>query len=425
MQPRQADRAKGNPPNIAGRPPEAVRVRLLGGFSVSVGARSVEEGRWRSRKAAALVKLLALEAGHRVHRDRAMQLLWPELDVKAAANNLRGALYAARRVLEVGPFAASCYLPYEDDMLALCPRGSLWVDVEAFEDAAASARRMGNPEAYRAAIGLYAGDLLPEDLYEAWAEGRREDLRREHLALLVEAAALHEEREEYGSAAEALRRALANEPAHEGAGAGLVRLYALSGDRKGALRQYERLREALERELGAEPAAETTRLREEIAAGRFPPARPHRGQTHPGKDPQQGLDRRHNLPPALTSFVGRERELVEVGRALAMTRLLTLTGVGGSGKTRLALEAARDLALTYPDGAWLVDLAGLSKEGPVAEQAAEALGVREQPGRAPTDALAEALREKEALLVLDNCEENQIPPRRVLPGARRRGGGGV
>jgi predicted ATPase/DNA-binding CsgD family transcriptional regulator len=112
----------------------------------------------------------------------------------------------------------------------------------------------------------------------------------------------------------------------------------------------------------------------------------------------------HNLPAPRSSFVGREAEMLEVERELATTRLLTLTGVGGSGKTRLALEVARDLVEAYPDGAWLVALAPLS-EGPlVPKVVAEALGVPERPQVPMTDTLADVLGDRQLLLVLDNCE---------------------
>jgi predicted ATPase/DNA-binding CsgD family transcriptional regulator len=102
--------------------------------------------------------------------------------------------------------------------------------------------------------------------------------------------------------------------------------------------------------------------------------------------------------------VGREREIAEVERGLASTRLLTLTGAGGSGKTRLALEAARDLADAYPDGVWLVELAPLSEGTLVAKEVAEALGVPERPAQPLADTLAEVLRDRELLLLVDNCE---------------------
>src|SRR5215213_528918 len=96
--------------------------------------------------------------------------------------------------------------------------------------------------------------------------------------------------------------------------------------------------------------------------------------------------------------------MVEVKRLLTMTRLLTLTGAGGSGKTRLALEVARDLLEAYPDGAWLVELAPLSEETLVPKAVAEALKVPERPPEPLTHTLAEVLRDRQLLLVLDNCE---------------------
>lgn len=179
-----------------GAEPEAVRVWLLGGFSVSVGTREIGEGAWRRRKAGSLVKLLALARGHRLHRERVLDLLWPDLDAKRAGNNLHRVLHFARRALEPALLGASAHLRLRDGWILLCPDGSLRVDVEAFEDAAANAHRSREPAAYRAAIDLYSGDLLPESRYEAWTEERRRELRTTYLTLLVESASLHEERGE-------------------------------------------------------------------------------------------------------------------------------------------------------------------------------------------------------------------------------------
>ena len=113
---------------------------------------------------------------------------------------------------------------------------------------------------------------------------------------------------------------------------------------------------------------------------------------------------KHNLPAPRSSFVGREREIERVERELASTRLLTLTGAGGAGKTRLALEVARDLLEAYPDGVWLVQLAALSEEALVPKAVAEALGVSERPGEPLLDTLSDVLRERRLLILLDNCE---------------------
>jgi predicted ATPase/DNA-binding CsgD family transcriptional regulator len=111
-----------------------------------------------------------------------------------------------------------------------------------------------------------------------------------------------------------------------------------------------------------------------------------------------------NLPAPRSSFVGREQAMLEIERELASTRLLTLTGVGGSGKTRLALEVVRELLEVYPDGACLVELASLSEGELVPQAVAAALGLREQPGLPFADALVDFLRSRRMLLLLDNCE---------------------
>src|SRR5215210_5399636 len=112
----------------------------------------------------------------------------------------------------------------------------------------------------------------------------------------------------------------------------------------------------------------------------------------------------NNLPLELSSFVGREKELAEVKRLLESTRLLTLTGSGGCGKTRLALAVARELAEGFEDGVWVVELAPLADPTLVPQAVASTLGVREQPGRSLTETLSDYLGSKKVLLVLDNCE---------------------
>jgi non-specific serine/threonine protein kinase len=111
-----------------------------------------------------------------------------------------------------------------------------------------------------------------------------------------------------------------------------------------------------------------------------------------------------NLPHPVTSFVGRERELATMRELVAAHRLVSLTGAGGVGKTRLALEAAGALRPAYPDGVWLAELAALADPALVPQAVATAVGVREEPGRPPAATLADALRPRRLLLVLDNCE---------------------
>jgi predicted ATPase/DNA-binding CsgD family transcriptional regulator len=142
-------------------------------------------------------------------------------------------------------------------------------------------------------------------------------------------------------------------------------------------------------------------LHEDIAAGKFPTT----PGEHAGSSQEESPDAsKHNLPAPRSSLIGREREIIEIKRTLAMTRLLTLTGAGGCGKTRLALEVARDLVGAYPDGMCLVELAPLSEGELVPKALAEAAGTQEQPGRQITEVLVQSMRSKEQLLIVDNCE---------------------
>jgi predicted ATPase/DNA-binding CsgD family transcriptional regulator len=127
------------------------------------------------------------------------------------------------------------------------------------------------------------------------------------------------------------------------------------------------------------------------------PAEAERAPRRPERSP-------HNLPSELSSFVGREKELTEVKRLLENNRLLTLTGPGGCGKTRLALAAASELVERFEDGVWMVELASLAEPSLVPQAVAFSLGVRERPGSSLTEALSDYLRTRKVLLILDNCE---------------------
>ncbi len=227
--------------------------------------------------------------------------------------------------------------------------------MHAFEAACSAVQRSRDIEPYYTALALYMGELLPTDRYEDWAAGRREALHHMYLGLLLELTRLHESRQELSASIEALQRVVESEPSHEEAHAGLMRLYALSAQRHQTLRQYRQLRDALLRELDAEPEAESERLYHEIRSGLFPPRVP---PTFPSQPPR--LARWHNLPASLTSFVGREREVGEIQRLLGTARPITLIGTGGCGKTRLALEVARGSTDVYANGVWLAELSELS-----------------------------------------------------------------
>src|SRR5436190_1201588 len=272
------------------------------------------------------------------------------------------------------------------------------------------ARATGTIDAYRDALALYGGELLPEDRYEDWTAGQREALRELHLALLLELAEHHAGLGDAAGAVEALQRAVVDDPLHEEAHRRLMRLFAEVGRRQQALAQYQQLRQTLRREYEADPDPETRRLFGDILAGRLDPvapteapaeARPPGARRGPARE---GAGPRHNLPVQLTSFVGRERELGELRGQLHRSRLLTLTGPGGAGKTRLALEVAAERLRDYDDGVWLVELAALADPGLVAQETAVVLGMQLRSQDDAGAALARLIGERRLLLLLDNCE---------------------
>ncbi|MBQ1091483.1 BTAD domain-containing putative transcriptional regulator [Streptomyces sp. B93] len=194
-----------------------------------------------------------------------------------------------------------------------------------------------------------------------------------------------------------------------------------------AVQCFHEVSALLAEELGIDPGSELKTLHQRMltAAPDLDPVLPRTSVTGPGG--------RGNLPAETTTFVGRERELAETRRLLGLSRLVTLTGVGGVGKTRLALRAARHSAPAFPDGVWLVDLAAVTDAALVARAVAESLGLRDQSTRSAADAVAEHLRERRPLLLLDNCEHlveaaaelvlrllRAVPELRVLATSRER-----
>jgi predicted ATPase/DNA-binding SARP family transcriptional activator/DNA-binding CsgD family transcriptional regulator len=396
-----------------------LEVALLGGLAVRRGGQPLVG--FRSRKAAALLAYLA--ATGRPHaRTHLAALLWGELPDAAARAALRAALANLRAL--VGP-----HLVAGRDRAAFVTGANggagtgAWVDVPAFEALLADPppAEAGGVDRLRAAVALYGGDFLagvdvPDaPTFEEWAALERERLRQLAVRALRRLAAGAAAGGDPDGAVEALRRALALEPWLEEAHRELMAVLAGAGRRSEALAQYAACRRALAEELGVEPDAETAALAERVRAGlieRAPDAAPG---TPPAPSPARVPS---NLPAPPTPLIGREREAAALADLLCQEdlRLVTLTGAGGCGKTRLALHVAADLrdrrgqagrsgpAPSFPDGVWLVELAPLADPALVPQAVAAALGVRVASGAAPTERLVAALRERALLLVLDNCE---------------------
>ena len=253
-----------------------------------------------------MVKLLALEPTQRLHREYLLDLLWPDLAPPAAANNLHQALHAARRALAGAD--ADGLLELRDNVVALRAGGLVEVDAARFRAQAQAALDGGDLDGLCAADTSYPGELLPEDPYEPWTRGPREELHALHRDVLVRLGDRLRAAGRLAEAEAALDRALARDPMHEPALRVLLRVLAEQGRRSTALLRYERARDDLRSAYGTGTDPETRRLYRDLLVG---------SASTDAAEPGDSLAaRRHNLLPAVTSFVGRERELAQVHRLL-------------------------------------------------------------------------------------------------------------
>ncbi|HVK04573.1 MAG TPA: BTAD domain-containing putative transcriptional regulator, partial [Armatimonadaceae bacterium] len=386
------------------------RIELLGGDprAVPVGEGVGGGGvlaRFPTQKTAALLALLALAPGRARPRDEIIALLWPDAESGAARDRLSQALVWLRPRLEP-PGVERGHVHLADRRGVALATGRVTSDVAALDAALAEARRGGSGaharDALLRAVGLYRGDLLPAH-YDDWVLAERRRLRDACLEALRLLTALYEADGDYERAAGFARRATAVDALDEGAHADLIRLLGASGQAAAALRQFRALTDLLARELGAAPSAATLALVERIraagsegltaaAAAGVPPARPR------APDP---------LPTPLTRFFGREDEIARVRDAVLNegARLVTITGPGGAGKTRLALAAAREMASAFAGALAFAPLADVEDPRTIPATLAAALGLPAPPAGVSLDAVAEALREGPPfLLVLDNLE---------------------
>jgi predicted ATPase/DNA-binding SARP family transcriptional activator len=381
--------------------PAAIRIRLFGGFSVSVNGRQIPATAWRQRRAAAIIKLLALEPTHRLPREHIMDTLWPEFDVAAQANNLRQMLHHARTHLLGAEMPKNLVLQRDGDAVVLAPAESVWVDVHSFERAVDQAWRSQSPAMSQAAIALYAGDLLPDDPYEEWAAQRRMALRASFLALLTRFGELHADHGEWSAAVGLFQRLVAAEPTRESAHVSLMRLYAQAGHHDLVLAQYDQLAIILAQELAAEPQHAAREIVASIREGGSSKTARLQDKVGAAMGTSAGS---MTVPAPADSFIGREREIAEIRQLLSTGRLVTLIGAGGIGKTRLAIEVARELAHAFPDGVYFVDLAPICDPTLLTRGIAQTLEVRETSARPLLTSLLTFLHDKRLLLVLDNFE---------------------
>src|SRR5580692_131378 len=252
-----------------------LRVKLLGGFAVQPAAAGQAVSDWPRRSAKTLVKLLAVQPGHSLHREQVIDVLWPKVDAESALNSFGKALHVARRALEprLPRRQDSAYLGLADGMVVLKTMHVL-VDTDEFEQVAEDALRCREIAAYEAALAAYRGELLPEDRYESWCSERRSALAELHIRLLLGVAEAFEQHRSYGEAADRLRDVLQQDPTREAVHRQLMLLYARMGAPDLAVRQFRDCEAVLRQELDLAPQPETISLRDDVLASRSPPQRP-------------------------------------------------------------------------------------------------------------------------------------------------------
>jgi predicted ATPase/DNA-binding SARP family transcriptional activator len=358
-----------------------------------------------NRKAIGLLAYLLIESDHAHRRAFLLGLLWPDLPTAAAQNNLRVTWAQLQKALGTRPSDEQPHLIGDRLTLRFNPLSDHDLDVARFralieachlhphadqDPCAACAARLTQ------ALDLVRGDLLDEFAlsdcvqFDEWLGVQREHFHMQVTAALEQLAAFHEHAGQLAEAERSIRRLLVADPLRESAYRQLMRVLARADQRSAALDTYETCRRVLATELGLAPDVETVTLAEQIRALAASEAQlPHA-----------------HLPPVLTRFFGRQQERALLADLLSRpaVRLVTLTGPGGVGKTRLALEVAHRLAGVFAHGICLVELAGVADEKSVDDAVAAALRLPTNNGRSSKDAIVAYMCDNPVLLVLDNCE---------------------
>jgi len=360
------------------------------------------------RKALALLAYLAVsEQDH--SRDALAVLFWPEADQSRARAALRSALWALNKT----PLAHFLVVESEQVGLRLSPTAAehIFVDVLYFREKIAAWRQHHHntptlcPDCLAGlteSIALYkddflAGFTLPDaPAFDEW-HFFQTDSQRQTLAAALDALIAHYRAQgEPHHAVPLARRYVALDPLHEPAQRLLMQLYAEAGQHSAARRQFEQCRQILQDELRVDPSPETLALYETLQKT---PAAGHPIASHSV----------HNLPPNPTPFIGRQKERSQLASYFKdpSTRLLTILGPGGIGKTRLALAVAADLAASgvFPDGVYFVPLASFITPDAIVPAIAESVGFSFQAdSRSPRQQLLDYLHPRKILLLLDNLE---------------------
>jgi len=398
---------------------EMWRVTLLGGLRAEQRGMSID--RFRTRKTAGLLAYLAFHAGRRHQRESLATLFWPDASPELALKSLGVALSSLRKLLEP-PTVPAGNVVIADRLTALLRREAVQTDVATFDQALVAAAGTADPVERRrhleTALRVYAGDLLPGH-YDEWITPERERLALAHRRALNDIVLLLATTNPSDALPYALQAAAAD-PYDESCCLRAMELRAATGRPTDALRQFADFDRRLMADLGERPSRRLRELAERLRT-RPQPATidADRGAgpadlvvgTDTGKSrsdvaaPSTTVEAQAtveiHLPPLLTRLFGRESDVDRLQELFA-GRLTTLTGPGGAGKTRLAIEAARRNATS--GRVLFVPLADLAAPAQVPQAIRAALGATEAPGTPVETQLAHALAALPTLLLLDNVE---------------------
>lgn len=370
-------------------------IRLLGGFEAVLDGRPVAG--FESDKVRALLAYLAVHAGRPQRREIVAALLWPESPEGAARASLRNALANLRRA--VGDHQAlTPFLAVSRQTVAVNRSAALWLDVAEFKQAVQNSIAAAEDDRLylEEAIALYRGPLLDgfsvaSIPFQEWLLPARERLNRQMVEAMRRLAACYAESGQFDAALDYAWRQVELEPWEEAGQRLLIRLLAASGRRSEALAQYAHCCVLLRETLDIEPSAETAALHKQILAGDVPSI-----STLPP----------NNLPLWHTPLIGRAHEIAWVHAQLDnhSSRLITLIGPGGIGKTHLALAAVKARLNLFPDGVFLLSLAAEPFSQSLIPSLAKVLDLPPQEKRDLTSQLIDYLRPKSLLLLLDSFE---------------------
>ncbi len=392
-------------------------ISLLGPFSATFGGLPL--GKFRSNKVQALFAFLIVERAGLHQREALMDLLWPGLPQKSAQANLRQTLYLLRKMIpEIEHQNVPSGVPFlvsDRQGVMVHPDGLIELDVTRFNALAAASELA----AWKEASALYRGDFL-SDFYlpdsapfEDWAAARRQAYRRRFLETLTLLTDQFLQEKAWEEAEKLARRQLTADDLRESAHRQLMKALSGRGRRRAALSHYESLCRLLQQEMAIDPSEATQALAEAIRTGE---------SMSGGPGSEDGIDLKspsgtpkHVLPPQPTRFFGREPELRSLESIMIDpdNRLVTILGLGGIGKTRLAValglrltEGGAGSAAAFADGIFFVNLAVVQTADEVVAEIALSLNLALVGGqkRSPSRQLLDILRVRQLLLILDNFE---------------------